>query len=236
MTPLINKSAIFLPLLSVLCCVAGITLARLEVIRPASGLMLFALGALVGLLSIAAALLVMLVTRAWPLAFLAMIGMLPVIALLSSASAAFRYPRINDISTDTANPPAFVHAAELLENAGRDLGFPVASAPQIAQAYPEVAPLEVPLAPQAAYERALLLATRIPDWTVTFKDPEQLTFEAIAVTKVFHFRDDIAVRITPMDADESRIDMRSKSRDGQSDLGANAKRIVAYLAKLRLSR
>ena len=44
---------------------------------------------------------------------------------------------------------------------------------------------------------------------------------------MFHFVDDISVRIRPA-AGGSRIDIRSKSRDGQGDIGANAARIRTF--------
>ena len=40
------------------------------------------------------------------------------------------------------------------------------------------------------------------------------------------------IRIRP-DGGGSRIDIRSKSRDGESDLGVNAKRIREFISKLK---
>ena len=49
----------------------------------------------------------------------------------------------------------------------------------------------------------------------------------------FGFVDDVVIRITPAAASGSRIDVRSLSRVGRSDLGTNAKRIRAFLARLK---
>jgi uncharacterized protein (DUF1499 family) len=54
--------------------------------------------------------------------------------------------------------------------------------------------------------------------------------EATDTTFWFGFTDDIAVRITPTDAGGSRVDVRSASRVGRSDVGTNARRIREYLA------
>jgi uncharacterized protein (DUF1499 family) len=53
----------------------------------------------------------------------------------------------------------------------------------------------------------------------------------VATTRWFGFKDDVAIRISPAGAG-SRVDMRSRSRVGRSDLGANARRIREFLARL----
>ena len=54
----------------------------------------------------------------------------------------------------------------------------------------------------------------------------------IATTRLFGFHDDIAIRIRPDGAQGSRVDVRSKSRDGKGDIGANAARIRAFVGEL----
>jgi uncharacterized protein (DUF1499 family) len=56
--------------------------------------------------------------------------------------------------------------------------------------------------------------------------------EAISVSRVFRFIDDVVVRVRP-EGSGSRIDMRSKSRVGKGDLGANAARIEDFMLALR---
>ena len=68
-------------------------------------------------------------------------------------------------------------------------------------------------------------------WTILRTDPQRWIFEATDETTIFRFVDDISVRVRK-DADGSAVDIRSKSRDGQGDLGANAKRIRAFEARL----
>ena len=62
-------------------------------------------------------------------------------------------------------------------------------------------------------------------------DAELGIVEAIATTFWFGFKDDVVVRIRPTRSG-SKIDVRSVSRVGQSDLGANAARISDILTAL----
>jgi uncharacterized protein (DUF1499 family) len=98
--------------------------------------------------------------------------------------------------------------------------------------YPAVRPLVIAGTSPA---RALQAARRIMlerGWTlVPTRRPGRL--EAVARTPWFGFRDDIALRITPLGGDRVRIDMRSESRLGLSDIGRNAQRVTAFLRALR---
>jgi uncharacterized protein (DUF1499 family) len=69
-------------------------------------------------------------------------------------------------------------------------------------------------------------------WEVVGRDAAAGTIEAVDTTKWFGFKDDIAVRVAP-DAGGSRIDVRSKSRVGRGDAGTNARRIRAYMERLK---
>jgi uncharacterized protein (DUF1499 family) len=55
--------------------------------------------------------------------------------------------------------------------------------------------------------------------------------EAVARTPVMGFRDDVVVRVRRL-ANGSRIDIRSSSRFGARDLGANAQRIRALISDI----
>ncbi|PZO06409.1 MAG: DUF1499 domain-containing protein, partial [Alphaproteobacteria bacterium] len=68
-------------------------------------------------------------------------------------------------------------------------------------------------------------------WTIVSQDPATGTLSATATTFWFGFKDDVAVRVRAEGAG-SVVDVRSTSRVGLSDLGANAARIEAYLSSL----
>ena len=61
-------------------------------------------------------------------------------------------------------------------------------------------------------------------------DAEKGIIEATETTAIWGFKDDVVVRVVEKDG-KTIIDLRSVSRIGQSDLGANAKRIEKFLAK-----
>ena len=63
-------------------------------------------------------------------------------------------------------------------------------------------------------------------------EPGEGRLEATARTFWFGFYDDVVVRITPANGG-SLVDVRSVSRVGGSDVGANAARSRAFLDKLR---
>ena len=141
-------------------------------------------------------------------------------------------PPIHDVSTDTADPPAFV--AVLAERAGAPnpseyRGAEVAAAQ--AEAYPDIQPLVVPSPPDAAFRQALEAAQGM-GWAIVAADSVERRIEATATTPWFGFKDDVVIRVRHDNAG-SRVDVRSVSRVGQSDVGANAARIREYLSRLR---
>jgi len=143
------------------------------------------------------------------------------------------YPPIHDITTDTDNPPEFVALRDIREDAPNAVAYPGKStARQQKQAYPDIRPLTLDVAPERAFRLALEQAEAM-DWRVAEADADARRIEAVAETFWFGFRDDVAIRVNPTDAEGARIDVRSASRIGVSDLGTNAARIRAYLDGLR---
>lgn len=88
----------------------------------------------------------------------------------------------------------------------------------------------VPLPPAQVCPLALAAAQDM-GWDVAETNEREGRIEATATTFWFGFKDDVVVRLTPVGAG-SRIDVRSVSRVGVSDLGVNAQRIRAYLKRL----
>ena len=144
-------------------------------------------------------------------------------------------PSIHDITTDTGNPPQFVALRAVREkspNGPEYAGEKIAR--QQKAAYPDIQPLMVGEPPARAFERALA-AARSMGWDIAAASAEDGRIEATATTRWFRFKDDVVVRVTPSTAG-SRIDVRSKSRLGRSDLGTNAKRIRAYFAAFNAAK
>ncbi len=137
-------------------------------------------------------------------------------------------PAIHDITTDTDRPPGFAALLPLRLEApnGAEYGGPAVAAKQRA-AYPDVKPAHLAAPPDAAFDRALAAAQKM-GWTIAAADRAGGRIEATATTFWFGFKDDVVVRVAP-EGTGSRVDVRSMSRVGRSDLGTNARRIRNYL-------
>ena len=140
-------------------------------------------------------------------------------------------PPIHDITTDPEDPPGFATILPLRAQAPNPAtyGGPAVAAQQ-RESYPDIAPADYPIGTEAAFDAALA-AARDLGWTVLAMDEAAGRIEAIDRTFWFGFVDDIVIRVRPTDAG-SRIDVRSVSRVGVSDMGTNAARVRAYLAAL----
>ncbi|MGE5189281.1 MAG: DUF1499 domain-containing protein [Gemmatimonadota bacterium] len=144
-------------------------------------------------------------------------------------------PAIHDITTDTEHPPEFVALLAARREApnGAAYGGPGVAAKQRA-AYPAIRPALLGIPPGEAFDRALA-AARKAGWRIAAADRADGRIEATATTFWFGFKDDVVVRIAP-DGSGSRVDVRSVSRVGKSDLGTNARRIREYLKALSSPR
>jgi uncharacterized protein (DUF1499 family) len=140
-------------------------------------------------------------------------------------------PPINDITTDTANPPAFVAILPLRAGSPVSAIHPgAATADAQRKGYPDLKPIESTKSHDVAFAAALA-AARDLGWQIVAADAATGRIEATVTTQWFGFRDDVVIRVAPNGAG-SRIDIRSVSRVGQSDLGANARRIRDFTNRL----
>lgn len=231
--------AAFLGGLGLFDVILGPVLIQLGWVSPRFGFQwLFGLGLLEGLLALLLGLGALWTTRARgsrrgrPLAWLGvgagglLVGLLLVLALPSRD-----LPAINDITTDPQDPPRFAAAADLPDNRGEDMGYPEEFALQQRAAYPDLETIRVSSPPDEALTRAERTAREL-GWTITEVDPEAGRLEARDTSRVFRFVDDVVVRVRPAEEGGSLVDVRSKSRVGRGDMGANAARIRAFLAEL----
>lgn len=140
-------------------------------------------------------------------------------------------PPIHDITTDTGRPPEFVAILPLRAAAPNPATY---GGPDVAQAqagaYPDLRAHRLNAAPADAFKRALQ-AAREMGWEIVAADATAGRVEATDTTFWFGFRDDVVIRVEA-DGAGSRVDVRSVSRVGVGDVGANAKRIRAYLRAL----
>ncbi len=173
--------------------------------------------------------------RAWPglaisvaaLVIAAFVVWLP----LSLQKVARGVPAIHDITTDTENPPAFVAIVERRRGAPNPPEYDgPETAAQQRRGYPDLASATVAAPPPRVLAAAEAVAREL-GWEIVAVVPAEGRLEATATTSWFGFKDDVVVRVVPAGTG-SRVDVRSKSRVGRSDLGANARRIHTFLAAL----
>ena len=177
------------------------------------------------------------------------VGVFAIIAAVAAAGAgqvplkmrdlAMSNPFIHDITTDFDNPPAIIAAADAERlNPAEYLGGDLVpnSEKTIMQSQQEAFPDITPRKVNASLdETAEIVRVILGDMNMEMID-ETLTddgwrLEATYTSKWFGFIDDFVVRLTP-EGSMTRVDVRSKSRVGLSDLGANAARIRAFFEKL----
>jgi uncharacterized protein (DUF1499 family) len=147
---------------------------------------------------------------------------------LGSTAGSPRWP-FHEVSTDLFDPPSFVVGP------AAGLEFADVNAAAQRQVFPDLRPIRVPAAPAETLARVEEVARSMEGWEVVHVDPDRGLLQAVAVTPLFRFRDDVTIRVRPEGAG-SRIDLRSRSRVGQSDLGANAARIEAFEERLLAPR
>ncbi|MGE0408774.1 MAG: DUF1499 domain-containing protein [Amphiplicatus sp.] len=179
------------------------------------------------------------------LAFIAMLLAAPAAyAPLKMRQMARANPVIHDITTDFDNPPAIVAAARLpRKNPPAYVGAQKAPRSEMTvaeaqlAAFPDIAPMIVAAALDrtAKAARAVLAAMKLEtlaEGPVGEEAGSGWRIEAVATSFWYGFKDDFIVRLTPAPTGGVRVDLRSKSRVGGSDLGANAARVRAFMKKL----
>ncbi len=137
-------------------------------------------------------------------------------------------PFIHHVSTDTNNPPQFQAIIALRGENSNPLTYDTEKlAPLQLSAYPEVKPILSKLTKVQAFDRAIATAKSL-GWEIITQDGEQGIIEAVDTTLLWAFKDDVVIRIQETETG-SKIDLRSISRIGGSDLGANAKRVIKFI-------
>ena len=140
---------------------------------------------------------------------------------------ASRLPPIHDISTDRQDPPEFDHLIAVRGATSNDLTYSDDERLQQASAYPTINTLRSERDLNESFDRALAVAETM-GWEIVNIDRRAGIVESTATTFWFGFKDDVVIRLRN-DNGMTLIDLRSVSRVGMSDLGANAARIARFL-------
>lgn len=148
-----------------------------------------------------------------------------------------KLPPIYDITTDPIDPPRFDALARLRTGDGTNTAVYAGlySAEQQRRFYPEVEPVELEISVDRAYAIALQLVHKRKWIVIDERAPQPPRrigrIEAVARTPIMGFREDVSIRVVA-DGDDSRIDIRSASRNFDSDLGSNAARVKQFIDDL----
>ena len=147
---------------------------------------------------------------------------------------AYRLPAIYDVTTDPIDPPKFEAIARLRPRDANPVTYAgLYTAEQQRVAYSDIEPDLTTVSPQEAYDAVLKVIAKRKWHVVDARPPQGMAprdglIEAIARTPILGFRDDVAVRVRATQ-EGARIDVRSASRYGRHDLGANAARVRALI-------
>jgi uncharacterized protein DUF1499 len=237
-----TSTALVLPLLAVACAVVAVILlsssgfgSRLGLWHFRTGFSILKAAAYIGL----GCALLALVSGVLAVRKRQLLGVLLSLLALVLAVLAFgvpyswmvkakEYPRIHDISTDLDNPPQFVAIVPLRGGPVQHGGAMVAA--QQLKAYPDIKTQVLPVPKEQAFSSALS-AAREMGWDIVAEMPAEGRIEATDTTFWYGFKDDIVIRITAA-GNRSLLDIRSVSRVGISDVGTNARRVRAFMAKV----
>jgi uncharacterized protein (DUF1499 family) len=146
-----------------------------------------------------------------------------------------KLPYIHDITTDMINPPVFVTLLATRADAPNSSEYGGSKiAAQQKDAYPDIEPVVLEVSADEAFARAEAVVRQL-GWDVAALIAAEGRIEATDTTTWFGFKDDVVIRVRPVDGHpgSTRIDARSVSRVGMSDVGANADRLRAFIARVR---
>ena len=148
-----------------------------------------------------------------------------------------KLPPIYDITTDPIDPPRFDALARLRTGEGNNTAVYAGlySAEQQRHFYPDIEPVELEISVDRAYAIALQLVNKRKWIVIDERAPQPPRrigrIEAVARTPIMGFREDISMRFVA-DGDDSRVDIRSASRNFDRDLGSNAARVKKFIDDL----
>lgn len=154
------------------------------------------------------------------------------------AMSALRLPLLSDVTTDIDDPPGFARTRAALAKRGGAIPADPGASVRARQeaAYRQLQPLTLEIEAETVY-RLVLRAMQALDWDVIHRVPPGGRLglghiDAVVRSPILGFPDDLTVRIAPL-AGQTRIDVRSASRVGRHDFGANLGHIEEFMQELQ---
>jgi len=147
----------------------------------------------------------------------------------------FLLPRLNDVETTPRQPMQFSQlAAQRPADANRIVEPDLAAAEIQEKAYPDLRPMELERSATETFDIVHEAVKRL-GWTIVLNEPpgeQPGRIEATERTLIMGYTDDVLVRVNGDDT-HAFIDVRSVSRYGMHDLGANAEHIRTLFAEVK---
>jgi uncharacterized protein (DUF1499 family) len=147
----------------------------------------------------------------------------------------FLLPRLTDIETTPRQPMQFSQLAAQRPADANRIEQPDLTAAEIQEkAYPDLRPMELERSATETFDIVHEAVKRV-GWTIVLNEPpgdQPGRIEATDRTMIMGYTDDALVRVTGDDT-HAFIDVRSVSRYGMHDLGANAERIRTLFAEVK---
>jgi uncharacterized protein (DUF1499 family) len=147
----------------------------------------------------------------------------------------FLLPRLNDIETTPRAPMQFKQLAAMRPaDANRIVEPDLAAAEEQEKGYPDIRPMELERSVTETFDIVHEAVKRL-GWTIVLNEPpaeEPGRIEATNRTMIMGYTDDALIRVTGDDT-HAFIDVRSASRYGMHDLGANAEHIRELFAEVK---
>ncbi len=137
-------------------------------------------------------------------------------------------PLINDITTTFPNEPKFVVIAQAHPN--KNYNYPEKFFAEQNAYYQDLSILKLSAAPAEVFEK-VVAAVKAEGWDIANVDQENKKIEATCTTLIMRFKDDVVIDVRP-GGNGTEVHMRSRSRVGKGDFGANANRIRNFFKKL----
>jgi hypothetical protein len=159
----------------------------------------------------------------------ALIALPGTLLLLSVLASRGDYPPIHDITTDTREPPVFTAAEQRRGPGANTLAIDADTTALQQKAYPDLQTMLSEMTIDEVFDRALQVAADM-GWEIYHQDRNAGVIEAVDTTAIMAFQDDVVIRVRS-NARGTLLDLRSVSRVGIGDIGANAKRIRAFQQK-----
>lgn len=222
--------------------IVSVLLHRFDLLRTPVATNLLAIGTFGGLIALALAGIAL--VRIWREGLLggghATVGAVIGLALLAGPlwhlPGLLTLPKINDISTDFQSPPQFELISSLRAMDANPTVYPgLDFSEKQTEAYPDIRPMVLERSAEETFDLAYEAVVRL-DWKiVSERKPEGGApgrIEAVSNTLFMGYTDDIVVRVSARTG-EAQIDVRSASRYGDHDFGANARRIRRLFTEVK---